>query len=421
MDLVPGRMGQHVKVGASVPKGLVGCKALSELKLGNIMLTELSLDMGEALDVANFCRENGIYFIFSEVVWRGIPQVCRWAAREKLARDEFYTKSQLEDIGRAGGEYYLGRLTIGEAGGILYWPKRYLDGPGLGAYSALPPVETVDEAKRVYLEELRKLLRFEREEVGAGPLWNVDASCVFKYHLEAGIDFPLLEAMPGDFTFMVAAIRGAGKACGKPWGLHIAMGWYGGVRPDAMWLKRWKISLYASFMAGADFVYPETGHFSYAQSGEEYSFSSPETAEARGVLREFNQFAQIHSRPLGGPKVKLGFVYGNLDGYPGLWNKHVWGQFGDDKWLFGPAEYGWAYLDDIYHKGRWDDENIQGSLDFTGSPPYGQYDVVPIESPLSVLKTYSCLVFLGWNTMTSEIYEKLKAYVEAGGGKCQAL
>lgn len=415
MNVLKVRTGEHVKVGASVPGGLAGCRLLTDLKLGNLMLTLLPMEKDEALAVADYCGKNRIYLIFSELVWRGTFDL-GWAARKRMSRGEFYAKPDLDEICRATGEYYLGRITVGEIGGLLYAPKAYWINRAVGEFDNLPAVETVDAAKQVYLDDIRRRLGFEGEELGGRPFLDVDAGCTFKYQLEAGIDIPLLEAMPGDCTLMTACIRGAAKAYAKPrWGIHIAMACYGGVSLDAIWQKRWKISLYSGFMAGSDFIYPESGHFTYHQVGGEYAFNSPEMREARRILREFNQFTQIHSRPANGPKVKLGFVYGNLDGYPGLWNKYVWGQYADDKWRFGPAEWGWECLDDVYRKGRWDDENIQGDVDFHGNPPYGQYDVVPIEAPLSVLGDYSCLVFLGWNTMTSEIYEKLKAYVEAGG------
>ena len=415
-DLVPGRMGRHVKVGASVPAGMQGVNLLRELKLGNVMLTLLPTSKAEALAAATSCRDHHVYFLFSELLWRGTYDPC-WAWRKQVPREEFFSKRDLEEIFAAGGRYFLGRIAIGEIGGLLYGPKSYWKDRAAGDWETLPAVETVDRAKQVYLEEIRKWLDFERREIGDSPLFDVDAGCTFKYHLEAGLDLPLLEAMPGDFTSLAACIRGAAKAYQPPfWGIHIAMACYGGVALDALWLKRWKISLYSTFMSGSDFVYPESGHFTYPdQAGKAYAFDSPEMKETRRILRECNQFAQIHSRPPQGPRVKLGFVYGNLDGYPGLWNKYVWGQSAHDKWLFGPAEWGWEFLDDVYRKGKWDDENIQGDLDFYGNPPYGQYDMVPIEAPLSVLNSYSCLFFLGWNTMTEEIYEKLKAYVAAGG------
>ncbi len=413
-DLVPGRMGEHVKIGASVPVGLDGCRLVKELKLGNILLTLLPTDKEEAMRVAEYCRENGLYLIWSELLYRGSKNLC-WAARRRMARGDFYSKKELEDICRTAGKFYLGRMTIGEAGGMLYWPKEYTINRRGGEWDALPSADTADIAKQAYVDCLKSVIAYEREKLGSGPLWDVDASNTFKYHLEAGVDMPLLEQMPGDSALMMASLRGAAKAYGKPWSVHVAMSCYGGVNLDRLWLKRWKISLLFDYIAGCSLIYPESGHFTYDQTVKQFGFSSSEMLEARRILREFNQFSQIHSRPVGGPRVKLGIIYGNLDGYPGLWNKYAWGQYHDGKWQFGPAEYGWELLDDIHKKGRWDDENIQGGTDFYGNPPYGQYDVVPIEAPIDILREYSALVFLGWNTMTEEIYQKLCSYVKEGG------
>jgi len=407
-------MGEHVKVGASVPAGIDGCRLLTELKLGNFLLTLLPTDKQEALAVAEYCKRNGIYFLFSEIQYRDTNDL-GWSARRKMPREEFYSKQELDGICAAGGEYYLGRMVIGEAGGMLYWPKEYTLNRRIDVWEALPPVQKVDEACDAYVSKLKDIIDYEREELGGGPLWDVDGGCTFKYHLQAGIDCLLLEEMVGDTTLMAAALRGAARAYGKSWAAHVAMACYGGVALDAFWLKRFKISLLFDFISGCNLIYPESGHFTYVQGDEIYAFSSPEMVSARKILREFNQFARIHSRPTGGPRVKLGFVYGNMDGFPGLWNKYVWGQYGADKWLFGSAEQSWELLNDVFRKGRWDDENIQGETDFGGNPPFGQYDVVPIEAPAEALNEYSALVFLGWNTMTEEIYAKLEAYVEQGG------
>jgi hypothetical protein len=48
---------------------------------------------------------------------------------------------------------------------------------------------------------------------------------------------------------------------------------------------------------------------------------------------------------------------------------------------------------------------------FTGTP-YGPVDIV---SPTAVLSPYRAVAFLGWNTMTEEIYFNLLAFVKAGG------
>jgi len=409
-------MSLPVLVGSSIPAGLEHLRLHSRLKQGDIVLTLLPRSRDEALAVARYCRENRIYLVFSELLHRGSHDLC-WAWREKVPRDRFFSKEQMDEIIDAAGEYYFGRVTIGEIGGVLYWPKAYTIGRRAENWENLPPCETMAEAQAAYIAYVKKWLDYERSELGKGPLMNVDSSLVFKYHAMAGLDILCLEAMPGDPHLMHAAIRGAARAFGKPWGAHVAMQCYGGMCFDTLYRKRWRTSLYFSFIAGADFIYPESGHYTYANvaRGQRFGFHSRQMKSIRRDLRELWQFARIHRRPAGGPKVALGVVHGNHDGTPGLWNRYAWGQYHHEKWLEGPPERGWRFVDKFHRKEDWPKETVQGDEDFSGNPPYGQYDVVPIEAPIETLRHYSCLVFLGWNTMTPEIYEKLKAYVAGGG------
>ncbi len=254
--------GIHVGVGVSVAPGVDGAKSLISLKLGNVILTKLPLDKDEALAVANFCREQKVYFIFSELLWRGTLRLC-WATKEKIRRSEFYSKKDLEEIFRTGGEYFLGRYTLGEVGGKLYWPKEYLFNRASGQYRNLPRVNDMAEAKKAYLEYLKKTIAYERR-LGDCPLLSVDSSLVFKYLLEAGMDTMVLESMPGNNTVMTAAIRGASRSFNhRSWGVHLAMQAYGGVDIDEFWLKRFKTALYYNYLAGSDFIFSESGHFVY--------------------------------------------------------------------------------------------------------------------------------------------------------------
>ncbi len=400
-------------IGASVPAGAQALKEFTALKLGECVLTLLPTDKREAFAMADYCRKHQIGLYFSELTHRGEMDL----AKRRNARGAAYTKRELNRIAAAAGESYGGRMTIGEAGGMLYWPKAYVTNRKAGQHISLVPVRRADQAHAEYVRFLREFLRYEREQVGGGPLMNVDSSLVFKYHDEAGIDILCLESMPGDPHVMHAAIRGAAKACGKPWGTHIAMGWYGGFTLDELWHKRWRAALYHAYISGAGFIWPESGHYTYPdpQRGFTFPFDSAGTKRTRRILRECYQFSRVHTRPDAEPVVTLGVVHGNHEGAPGLWNRYAWGQYSDPKWLESPAERGWALVDGFHRKEDWPNEAVQGDRDFSGNPPYGQYDAVPVEAPLAVLKSYRCLVFLGWNTMTGAIYEKLKKYVRAGG------
>jgi len=409
-------MNPPVLIGSSIPAGVEHLRLHKRLKQGDIVLTLIPREKDEALAVARYCREHGIYLCFSEFLYRGSHDLC-WAYREMVPRDAFHSKADVDEIIDAAGEYYFGRVTIGEIGGVLYWPKAYTIDRGAGNWENLPACTTQLQAQQAYVAYCKKWLDFEREELGKGPLMNVDSSIVFKHHVMAGIDVLCLEVMPGDPHLMHAAIRGAARAFDKTWGAHIAMHCYGGMSFDPLYEKRWRTSLFFSYIAGADFIYPESGHYTYANAPrkQRFAFHSKEMKRIRRSLREAWQFARVHVRPPEGPRVRLAVAYGHLDGAPGLWNRHAWGQYHDAKWLEGPPERGWRFVDKFHRKEDWNRETVQGALEFSGNPPYGQYDVAPIEAPLEVLERYACLVFLGWNTMTREIYEKLKAYVEGGG------
>ena len=422
----------QVLIGSSIPMGLDQVKLHKRIKQGDIILTMLPREKTEALAVARYCRDNGIYLVFSELLHRGSYDFGK-PYRTVIPRDEYYTKAELDEIIDAAGAYYYGRVTIGEIGGVAYWPKAYTIDRRVNNYVNLPPCRTASQARDAYVAYCKQWLDYERNEVGKGLLMNVESSMLFKYHVMAGLDVLCLEVMPGDPHLMHAALRGAAKAFDKPWGTHIAMQCYGGVCFDELYQKRWRTSVFYSWLTGAEFIYPESGHYTYTNQARQkavkfetkeptrvtpkqtFGFSSPEMKRVRAVIREAWQFARIHQRPANGPKVTLGVLHGHLDGSPGLWNRYFWGQYDDAKWIDGPATHGWRFVDKFHRKEDWPSESVQGEVDFSGNPPYGQYDAVPIEAALEKLQSYSCLVCLGWNTMTPEIYKKLKAYVRAGG------
>jgi hypothetical protein len=408
--------GNPVLIGASLPPGVASLEAFRRLKIGDLALTAVPRDKTEALAMAEYCAKNSIHLCFSELLYRGGFDLC-WAWRERVPRDRFFSKAVMEEIIAAAGPYYFGRYAVGEIGCVVYAPEKYAAEFPDEHWTNLPAVRTQAEAKEAYVRYIKKFLDFERGELGPGPLINVDAGLIFKYVAEAGADVLGLESLPGDPHLMHAAIRGAAKAYKKPWGVHIAMENYGGMRFDELWQKRWEASLAYSYISGAGFILPESGHLAYTNpvTGEKFTFNSPEVKRVRRALREMYQFARIHRKPALSPRVRLGVVYGNEDGAPGLWNRAAWGQYGDAKWLEGPAERGWRFVDRFFRKEDWPRETIQGDVDFSGNPPLGQYDLVPAEAPEETLDQYGCLLFLGWNTMTGDIYAKLKAFVEQGG------
>lgn len=134
-------------------------------------------------------------------------------------------------------------------------------------------------------------------------------------------------------------------------------------------------------------------------------------------MKEFYKMKSLNNRPACGPVAKVAFLHGNLDAYTSFMGSSVWSQFDKKEWGMSAPEYSWRILDEVYKSRAWHDFANFGEEgeDYSHAPAYGQYDVLPVESDLSVMKNYDLLIFAGWNTMTEEIYEKLKAYVYAGG------
>jgi hypothetical protein len=237
----------------------------------------------------------------------------------------------------------------------------------------------------------------------------------------------------------VAAVRGAAKAYRSPlWGVSFAFGWYR--HPvDALVPNRARIAYNLFYAGGARLFYDLNYYFHVYSLGagwfsessrpparmgekEHRGFDDPICVAGRKLSQDHYRFVQFQARPKGGPRVKLGFLLGHLDGYTGwVSQSHVWG-VKEAAWEAGDAEKTWQYFHRLYEvepwytaplKGYWQNDPVQTVRQ--GTPPCGQLDIVPVEAPLEVLGTYSCLIMLGWNTMQADLYEKLKHYVEAGG------
>jgi len=320
------------------------------------------------------------------------------------------------------------------------------------AYSILGgKVHNMQEARDAYVEWMRKDIAFlKRNNIPvmceeAGPLGHGEG-------LEAGMDIMFSEAVtfPG---LTMASARGAAKAYEKPlWGAwlnveYYAGGGYGGYGPpkdDAYTpahQRRLMLEYNLAYIYGADLIFLQDCLFKITIAGyfepnvkPRYGMDSVQCRGFREKAKAFYQYAQSHPRSERPPDVDIGLVWGNLEGMP---TRHdlLWMCPSRDKiWRnWKPTiERGWYNLVDIdlialscplindfapyaniKHKGRFPE--FRGKYyRYTGTP-YGQFDIVPVRAPLDVLQKYKTLMFLGWNTMTPEIYGKLREYVNAGG------
>ncbi|MFH0963059.1 MAG: hypothetical protein V2A58_03505 [Planctomycetota bacterium] len=409
----------HVRVGGATWSALEYVKRFVEgIRCGDLVCPGVGRSYDDAFAMARYCRKRDVAVILQRVFKNDLGRrlLTFDVPKDSAHRHGFYTQEEYRRILKEFGFALVGRMTLNEIGGTIYWPRYYVIDRAVGEWPALDPAKDMAAAKRSYLRLLRKVLRMDRRWAPDVKLVDGDASILFKYHREAGVDLSMLELMPADPDLAFAAVRGASRDAPDPrWIAYIAMDAYGGKFRDELFFKRWRVALYGAYLAGASFIVSESGHFESEVHGNRFDSNAPETKRYRRELRNFHRFCLKNPRPERGPAAAVGVVHGHLDGYSGLWSRQVWGQFAGDHWKHGPPEWGWDYLEVLHRKQSWSTNTVVGDTDYSGNPPDGQYDLVPIESSQKNLNRYRCLVFLGWNTMTPGIYRKLKRYVRQGG------
>jgi hypothetical protein len=239
----------------------------------------------------------------------------------------------------------------------------------------------------------------------------------------------------GNPELMFAGARGAARAKNIDTWMSYIPECYLGTRNDLLREKRFFLSYMTSYLSGAEMILRESGTLldfgrvyenqevasMYAGYDDFDTYENEKYQVFRSVSSAFWSFTQQDDRPDGGPTTPLAIVKGELDGYVGMWDRRVWGQYHSAEWEHGDIEREWDFFWQLYRRREWSDYYHYGSQDVSGNPPCGQVDILPGEADLAAWQRYSCLMFLGWNTMTQELYEKIKQYVSEGGRVIMSL
>ncbi len=353
---------------------------------------------------AKFFKENEVYFCITNNYnrYKDIPLVL--------------TKEETEKIGEIAGEYFLGD-EIGEFGGFYATrAKGYLRREP--CINPVQGIKTCEEAVENYKLQIGKLIKKMRDN-GAKNVSAVQAVTLTPYDYEAGIDDIIVEVAPRNMEQIMNFARGAKRAYKRETlGAWLAHEWYGGFHQfDNLKAKRFTAEYYSLYLAGFDTVCLESG-FRKITSHVDAVIPEGEPLP-NSYLKETEDFAKFCNADIrpgeNGPITKIAFVQGNLDGFGWGNSSSLWGQYFDEKWGFSAPEYSYKVLDEVYRSCEWHEERNFGDYEYSASPAYGQYDVIPATAPLDVLRQYEWVIFCGWNTMTPEIADTFKKYVEGGG------
>lgn len=357
---------------------------------------------------AKFLTENKIYFIFLYAV-----------QHPPKGEKSHITKETVEKIKKIAGEYFIGDM-LGETGSSFAckFPGYYNIGQGKGKDTFVPDcnISDMEEAHKKYLDFVGKYIEVEKE-VGMPEIISTEATNLNKYNLEAGSTIPVLELMCGHPEILISSTRGLARAYdSKMWGTYIAHEWYGGMRhDDILKRKRLELAYKYAYLSGSQIFCLESGDEAIDSYG--YKFDKDDTLckEYQKVICDFSEYIKNDSRPKGGPKTKIAFVHGNHDAWGSWGGSSLWNQFDRPEWGHNEAEFSWRLLEEIGTKRTWNDISNFGEKDFSSHPAFGMYDIVPAEAKKEKLCMYDYLIFVGWNSMTDEIYENLLYYVSNGG------
>jgi len=362
------------------------------------------LDPEYCYKFAKYFRDKEMYFCFLYTIVEKDGKYC-----------SLFSKEVVEKMYEIAGEYFLGD-SLGEMGGG--WSRHVYERHGAENVQ----FKNVQEAKDTYIADVKMHVDINRE-VGIKNIGIVESHTMIKYDFEAGIDIGYPELLLGNPEHILSFARGATRGRGKEeFGGYIAHEWYGGVRhDDPLKAKRLSLMYKYAYIAGATRVFLEGGYELINAYGFHADENHPCCQMIRKEVNNFNEWIKSDDRPLRGPKVKVAFISGNLDGYAGDSMAYggvisaMWGQRGRKEWSKSASEHSFRILHEVYRSYEWHIPVNYGDNDYSGAPGYGLYDVLPAESSVEAMSRYEWLIFTGWNTMTEEIYENLKKYVANGG------
>lgn len=357
---------------------------------------------------AELLKERGIYYSFiSGHAWQNY-NLDNWKSDPKV-----YEICEL--MKKIAGEYFFSAH--------VHEYSRWI-------YGMMP---SVDKANWTMKKACEKYINYVKaiELVKDVPRQTGQAVSLMSYDYEGEIDYIAVETMALNNMHLFAAARGAARIYQKPvWGIHNATYWVKAPDDFTKLTMNW-LNFYMTYAAGGNFAISEDGHFRIPHANYQYGFHSEEPRRLQEIIRRFYEYVNTHPRK-GRPEVNLALAQGNYSceiiSFPlhFCWLKkqigHVWGGKGgtenQEKWRYNDPERGVTLIDewmpywqDGLHIRHW----------FTGTP-YGQFDVTPAwKASAEQLSSYKSLVFLGWNTMTPEIYARLKEYVTNGGALFMAV
>lgn len=241
-------------------------------------------------------------------------------------------------------------------------------------------------------------------------------SVMFKYFYQAGYEWLGAETMYGSLEPLLAFLRGACAAYGhNSMGVHVAVQWSTTPHDTAARYRRYRLALYLPYMLGMTEINTEEGFWHMEEYYSYFNRFSPACLNHLAQQQDFYRFVRTHTRR-GKFYAAAAFLQGRDDGWHGFTNRNPWG-------LNTPCaepENSWQLLKVPYPQSKPGEalyiyDCPEAAVGYYSSAPWGNIDVIPAESQADLLQRYRLLSFAGYNRAQKEDFDRLLAYVEAGG------
>ena len=352
----------------------------------------------------NQCRTYGIHYSVEHDVEP------RFVRKLKLQEDPLFTAGY--------------RLT--ECDGPIFGYNQFADISGRLLEKVTDDRRTMRTAYEAFEEYWRQLKKMRSDVFGPGvEVWGHVSTISHYACYRAGLPVCVTQLNKSHNVLLLSEARGAARAFNATkWATYIAEGAH--VSPEGdQHLRMWWLALYLSYVVGASFADDEQHLF---RTWHEFLYGphDRDIQIRQRIAMNFNRYIKTHPRR-GELKVKQAVLIGRyacdvadgLCAHPDNPRTFVWRNFGGtgNKWYPGTPEYGLRCID-AFFPGVWLHSLYQSPETvrrwYSGSP-FGETELIPIDSPPAVLKSYDLLLLLGWNTMDEAQYEELKTYVRSGG------
>ncbi len=267
-----------------------------------------------------------------------------------------------------------------------------------------------------YCEEHKKSVSSLKRGMRKTDTRHTGPSSAFKYMYEAGYKWLGAETMYTSIEPLMAFLRGASKNMNTDvFGVHHAVQWSSSPHDSIAKYRRYRLALYLSYIEGATDINTEEGLWRIEEYYTGFNRFSDTCINYKKQQQDFYRYVSSHTRS-GKLFNPVALIHGREDCVL-LFGEKNWGMgkaptLADDSWELLKTVYPDSKpFEPLYVHNCPENERVG----YYSRTPYGNVDVIPVESGKRVYNDYRGLVFMGYNRLEENDSKRILSYVRGGG------